>query len=503
MKTLTTTRILMKKAQLLAVTWLAALIVAVGGAQAQSQNSSVRGSGTTGQIAKWIDTGQIGNSVITEVDGRIGIGTTTPGSSLTVAGRIEAVTTGPIPALLGQSGTGSGVRGNSDSGFGVFGSSGTGDGVRGLSASGNGLFGFSQNGNGVSGGTGNGSAAGVIGANSGGGGLGVLGQAFNGTGVRGISSTGFGVFGSSVTFTAVEARSNTGFGIFGSSNTNTGIHGQSGSGTGVFGTTGANGSVGVHGTNTGGGVGVLGEASTAAGVLGVSDHSLGAGVAGHSTNDGIGATGQSPNGLGVFGATNTGVGVWAQSAEGGTAILAVSEELAGRFIGDVTVTGVLSKGGGSFRIDHPLDPANKYLSHSFVESPDMLNIYTGNVTTDDNGDAAVVLPEYFMALNRSFRYQLTVIGQFAQAIVAEEITDRRFTIKTDKPRVKVSWQVTGIRQDAWANRHRIRVEEEKPDAERGYYLHPELYDQPDERHVEWARRPELMKRARDAKQQNR
>ncbi len=237
-------------------------------------------------------------------------------------------------------------------------------------------------------------------------------------------------------------------------------------------------------------------------MLGVSHLSLGVGIAGHNTSDGIGTTGQTPNGLGVFGHSNTGVGVWAQSAEGGTALLAIGGELAGRFNGDVIVTGVLSKGGGAFRIDHPLDPANKYLSHSFVESPDMLNIYTGNVTTDDNGDAAVTLPDYFAALNRNFRYQLTVIGQFAQAIIADEITDRRFTIKTDKPRVKVSWQVTGIRQDAWANRHRIKVEEEKPEAERGYFLHPELYDQPEERHVEWARRPELMKRMKEARPQN-
>jgi hypothetical protein len=492
----------MKKRQLLAITWLAALTFGLGRADAQTQNASVRGSGTAGRIAKWTDTNQIGNSVVTEVDGRIGIGTTTPGSPLTVAGRIEAFTTGVIPAVLGQSTAGTGVRGNSDSGFGVFGSSGTGDGARGLSESGNGLFGFSQNGNGVRGDSGAGSAAGVAGFNSGGGGNGVLGRAFTGTGVRGISSTGFGVFGSSETFTAVEARSNTGFGIFGSSNTNTGIHGQSGSGTGVFGSTNASGSAGVHGMNTAGGVGVLGQASAAVGVLGVSDHTFGAGVAGHITSDGIGATGQSANGLGVFGATNSGIGVFAQSEAGGTALLSLVSGLAGHFVGDVIVTGVLSKGGGAFKIDHPLDPANKYLSHSFVESPDMLNIYTGNVITDDNGDAIVTLPDYFTTLNRNFRYQLTVIGQFAQAIVADEIVNHRFTIKTDKPRVKVSWQVTGIRQDAWANKHRIKVEEEKPDAERGYFLHPELYDQPEERHVEWARRPELMKRMKEARPQN-
>jgi hypothetical protein len=144
----------------------------------------------------------------------------------------------------------------------------------------------------------------------------------------------------------------------------------------------------------------------------------------------------------------------------------------------VAVVGTLSKGGGSFMIDHPLDPANKYLYHSFVESPDMMNIYNGNVTTDASGEAAVELPDWFEALNRDFRYQLTVIGQFAQAIVASEISGNQFSIRTDKPSVKVSWQVTGVRQDAFANANRIPVEVEKAPADRGRYLYPEAIGAP-------------------------
>ena len=87
----------------------------------------------------------------------------------------------------------------------------------------------------------------------------------------------------------------------------------------------------------------------------------------------------------------------------------------------------------------------------------------------------MALPDYFQSLNRDFRYQLTVIGQFAQATVANEIRDNHFTIKTNKPGVKVSWQVTGIRQDAYANAHRIPVEEQKAEQERGKYLHPEVF----------------------------
>jgi hypothetical protein len=100
----------------------------------------------------------------------------------------------------------------------------------------------------------------------------------------------------------------------------------------------------------------------------------------------------------------------------------------------------------------------------------MMNIYNGNVTTDAQGNAVIHLPEWLEALNRDFRYQLTVIGQFSQAIVASKIANHQFTIKTDKPHVEVSWQVTGIRQDAWANAHRIPVEQLKPERERARTL---------------------------------
>ncbi|HSP16789.1 MAG TPA: hypothetical protein VLV78_18730 [Thermoanaerobaculia bacterium] len=141
--------------------------------------------------------------------------------------------------------------------------------------------------------------------------------------------------------------------------------------------------------------------------------------------------------------------------------------------GAVTVVGTLSKGGGSFKIDHPLDPQNKYLSHSFVESPDMKNIYDGVVRLDANGEATVDLPDWFEALNEDFRYQLTAIGKPSPGIyVAEEVHDHQFRISGGSAGAKVSWQVTGIRHDAFANAHRIVVEEEKSGVERGTLLYP-------------------------------
>ena len=171
---------------------------------------------------------------------------------------------------------------------------------------------------------------------------------------------------------------------------------------------------------------------------------------------------------------------------------------AGEFSGSVDVEGTLSKSSGSFKIDHPLDPANKYLYHSFVESPDMKNIYDGNVTTDGSGTAVVTMPAWFEALNTDFRYQLTAVGQPAQAWIAAKITNGSFIIKTSKPGVEVSWQVTGIRQDAWANAHRVPVEVMKPEKERGFYRHPELYNAPAEKSVAWALHPHGMKQMKAA-----
>ena len=170
------------------------------------------------------------------------------------------------------------------------------------------------------------------------------------------------------------------------------------------------------------------------------------------------------------------------------------------FDGDIDVNGSVFNEAAAITIDHPLDPANKYLSHSSVESPDMMNIYNGNVVTDTNGEAVVALPEWFEALNRDFRYQLTTIGQPAQAWIASKIANHAFTIKTDKPNVEISWQVTGIRQDAWANAHRVTVEQQKPGREAGHFLHPELFGAPEESSVMWARHPELMKKMREARQ---
>jgi hypothetical protein len=167
-----------------------------------------------------------------------------------------------------------------------------------------------------------------------------------------------------------------------------------------------------------------------------------------------------------------------------------TDGFAGRFDGEVYVHDYLYKNGGGFKIDHPLDPAKKYLYHSFVESPDMMNIYNGNISLDGNGEAWVQLPDWFEVLNMDFRYQLTCIGGFAKVYIAEEVQNNRFRIAGGEPGMLVSWQVTGVRHDPWAQANRLQAEQAKLPEHQGQYLHPELYDQPVEQGIGYPPQPE-------------
>jgi hypothetical protein len=377
-------------------------------------------AGTPGKIAKFATAVLLTDSIITEDTGRIGVGTAPLTAILTVTSAAAA-----SPAIS--------ARNTAPGGSGVSSDSPSGNAVLGVSQSGNGVFGKSPSGIGVSGDST--------------GGIGVLGTSDSGNGVSGRSSGSNGVVGLSTSGAGVLGSSATGPGVFGSSNA-AGVSGESSNGTGVSG-------------KSSNGTGVSGESSNGLGVFGRS--TLDDGIRGVSSRD-------DPPSAGVSGShAGAGFGIYGENIASG---------LAGFFFGNVDVSGRLRKGSGGFLIDHPLDPANKTLTHSFVESPDMMNIYNGTTTTDAQGNATITLPAYFQALNREFRYQLTVIEQFAQAIVSSEIQENHFTIKTDKPHVKVSWMVTGVRQDAYANAHRLSVEDDKPAKEQGTYLHPEAHGQP-------------------------
>ncbi|WKX72578.1 hypothetical protein [Streptomyces sp. XD-27] len=254
-----------------------------------------------------------------------------------------------------------------------------------------------------------------------------------------------------------------------------------GNGVGAFGVAPQiDGCVGLWGF---GGHGVIGGSDEGTGTNGWSHGVFG--VRGVTDRDGpavsaVCGVASGTDSVGVVGEANHGpaaIGVWGKAAEG----------YAGYFSGPVYVSGYLYKSGGGFLIDHPLDPENRYLRHSFVESDQQLNVYSGTAVTDGDGSAVITLPEYFEELNEDFRYQLTVIGAFARAMVSEEVRDNRFTIATDRPEVKVSWQVTGVRRDRVARSNPFTAAEPKPEEERGTYLHPEAWDRPAESGAEYAR----------------
>jgi hypothetical protein len=318
---------------------------------------------------------------------------------------------------------------------------------------------------------------------------GVWGEAIDGTGVVGESSTGSGVAGYST-----DVDTATSVGVEGTTySTTSGAAGVSGRDNG-----GTNATSGVRGTTTSTfGSGVLGKADTSG--------NNAAGVQGKGVGNAMGVWGTTVDTIGVYGlATGNGNGVYGSGATGvsgastnGYGVYAVNESVLNPALyvsgdaavtGDLAVTGNLSKGGGSFKIDHPLDPANKFLYHSFVESPDMKNVYDGVVTTDAKGEATVKLPSWFEKLNKDFRYQLTVIGRWSEAWVSSELTGNTFAIATKVPGTKVSWQLTGIRQDAWANAHRVVVEEAKPTGLKGLYLHPKENGQPDSKAIGYTER---------------
>ena len=455
--------------------------------------TAIRADSTTGKGVYGRHTGNAGTDPAVEgdtsstADGAAGVlGKVVPTDPGANSAGVRGVNSGTLDKGIGvwgsQDGSGIGVYGFTPAGRGVHGASQSGIGVHGLHTSSTGtsagvkgetsstetnaagVFGEVTSTNPAD------ATAGVLGLNDGTSrkGYGVWGiQAGSGKGVVGSAPSGIGVYGSTQIGTGVKGFSPNATGIVADGalialealTNNAGAraiyahHDGTDSGYGVYATTGGGGT-GVYATATGptsltGGKAVFGK-QVASGNTGVLATAL-RGVEGTALNsNGIGVAGIASNGA-------TAAGIYGESSSG----------YAGRFVGkvridgDLQVLGSVSKGGGSFRIDHPLDPEHKYLQHSFVESPDMKNVYDGVVTTDRRGYATVRLPRWFQALNRDFRYQLTPIGDLVLVAVAKEIERNAFTIRSAKPHVKVSWQVTGIRHDPYANAHRIRVVERK------------------------------------------
>jgi hypothetical protein len=440
---------------------------------AQAASGSVTGGGTPGRISRWAgnsgaSTYVLGDSVIYEDKfGKIGIGTTAPTSPLTVAGMIETTlggykfpdgtvqTTAALSSIFHNATlTGNGTQGSPLSVAVPLE-------LTGQVGAANSLDSILKVKNTAVGGTGTVSYGGDSSGNNNPGGVGLFSQGgFSANSYGGSALVGFGGG-------AVGLDGGDGLSAYGGSSY------QGGGGNGVD----AEGGRSDIGT---GGPGVIGRG----------------GRGGLSGGEGViagGGMALAPNGTG-------GKGIFAFGGEGST------KGMAGFFSGDVEVSGNFSVTGGgtkNFKIDHPLDPENKYLYHAAIESSEVLNIYSGNLKLDANGEAIVKLPEWFEAVNKDFRYTLTSIGAPSQGLyIAEEVTNNQFKIAGGLPGVKVSWQVTGIRSDAAILKHPFKLEEDKPKDERGSYLTPDAYGQPEERGVEWARDPQVMQQLKQRRIEN-
>jgi hypothetical protein len=416
-------------------------------------SNPVAGSGTPGQISKWLGTDglsfTIGDSGITEDKfGKVGIGTRTPTSPLTVRGMIE-ITLGGIKFP---------------------------DGTTQTTSTAGALFGVAH----AATLQGNGTLASPLDV--------AVPLGLSGSSVNPVLSVFNGGIGA-----GISSLSAAGDGVLGQSIDGSGVYGTSANG---FGVDGFGGAIGVNGSSLSG-IGVNGSSSMGAGVSGKGHPGIeGKGIEGGNNAGVIATGGNSESNRGGFGVVAFGGS--SVTGNGGVGLLAIggdSDGVAGEFRGDVSVSGTLDvTGTKNFMIDHPLDPENKYLYHAAIESSEVLNLYCGNAITNASGEAVITLPEWFEALNKDLRYQLTVIGAFAQAIVAEKVNHNRFMIRTSAPGVEVSWLVTGVRSDAVMLKHPFMAERDKPERERGHYLSPEAYGQPDEKGAGWARHPEMMQR---------
>jgi hypothetical protein len=325
--------------------------------------------------------------------------------------------------------------------------------------------------------------------------------------------------GSATVSDSIISQSGTNVNVAGTESVNGSIS-SGGSVTGAFVAGNSSTSTGVQGITSSGTYGVYGENDSSSGGKGIFGFSKqgfeGFGLQGLATgSDGIGVGGST----GSFGAVaksifgTATIGVIGDSGNG-YAIVAASDNSNAFFAknGNTSDTAVISNAGGgaplfasgtggSLFLDGngnlSVSGANKYLYHASVESSEMINIYTGMARLDWSGSAIVSLPDWFEAVNGDFRYQLTAVGTPAPNLhIAREISNNVFVIAGGQSGMKVSWQVTGVRHDAYAQAHPLQVSVDKPEEERGYYLHPELYGESGEKSLASAHLAQVIQRAK-------
>jgi hypothetical protein len=241
----------------------------------------------------------------------------------------------------------------------------------------------------------------------------------------------------------------------------------------VYGKHNVTNNYGVGVTGDGGYRGVIGNGNATSGfVTGVRGVANGTGTGSRFGVYGTSVGGD--NNYGLYGySSGTGYinyGVYA-TASGATT------NYAGYFNGNVYIAGTVTADDYiEFKSDHPIDPENKYLSHSSVASSEMKNIYDGVVTLDSNGGATVELPDWFEEYNSNFRYQMTAIGKPCPNIyISKKIKNGVFEIAGGEPGAEICWLITSTRNDNYAKTNPVRIETYKNDSERGLYINPKAF----------------------------
>ncbi len=268
---------------------------------------------------------------------------------------------------------------------------------------------------------------------------------------------------------AIQASSGSDTALWAHSSTGLGIDARSNLGVALVAT--SNGNDGIRG---------VASAAAKSGVYGQSSNAGGYGVVGRNTSSGsFGGLGHES--FGVY-AESTGpyaYAVFARSSGGNAS---------GYFTADVNIGGNLNAGGTkNFRIDHPFDPTGSYLVHAAVESSEVLNQYSGTAILDEDGTVVIELESWFGAINTDLRYQLTAIGGAAPNLhISREVVDNGFEIAGGSPGLKVSWQITARRNDAYMQQYPFEVEVPKTGVESGTYLCPECHGQPESKSAETA-----------------
>jgi hypothetical protein len=285
------------------------------------------------------------------------------------------------------------------------------------------------------------------------------------SGIRAFATSTSGIYTTYGVYGRSYASVNGSIGVYGRSSYNT----NSGATYGVYGR-----SDGQEASPSGpyplGVYGLAGNASSSFGIGGYfqSNAYQGCGAEGQGRLVGVRAVATATSGL------NFGVAATTSSAAG----------VAGWFEGDVNVTGDIHKSNCYFLIDHPLDPENKLLRHTCVESPEGLLIYRGTVKPNAEGEAIVELPSYFKALTdeENASVYLTPHGKPFLTGFEWEPGHTAFTVY-GSPERTVSWMVLAGRDDPVARQNQRPVEEEKGSGgslcNRGELLYPTAYGYPE------------------------